>query len=247
MTDIAYYNENNPYAAEWLRHLIYGGHIADGVVDERDVREVRAADLASYTQCHFFAGIGGWSLALRLAGWPDDRPVWTGSCPCQPFSQIGAGKGFADDRHLWPVWQRLIAERRPPVVFGEQSAKAAEWLRLVRSDLEAMEYAVGAMPIEAASAGAPHLRDRFWFVAHAACGTSRTNGEGRGPRRSGGGGGSEGDADRGNEWPAEPYVGRVAHGISCGVGQLRALGNAIVPAVGAQFVGAFLDYEAGRG
>jgi DNA (cytosine-5)-methyltransferase 1 len=163
----AYYNENDPFAAEWLRNLITAGLIADGEVDERSILDVRPGDLAGFQQCHFFAGIGGWSYALRLAGWPDDRPVWTGSCPCQPFSAAGKRKGFADDRHLWPDWQRLIAELRPAVVFGEQVASAAQWLRLVRGDLEALGYAVGAIPIEAASAGADHLRDRYWFVANA--------------------------------------------------------------------------------
>jgi len=163
----AYYNEIDPYAAQWLRNLIAAGHIAPGDVDERDIRDVRPGDLDGYTQRHFFAGIGGWSYALRLAGWPDDRPVWTGSCPCQPFSLAGKQRGFADERHLWPVWYRLIKERRPAKVFGEQVASAAEWLRLVRSDLEALGYAVGAMPVQAASAGADHLRDRYWFVAYA--------------------------------------------------------------------------------
>jgi DNA adenine methylase len=163
----AYYNEIDPYAAQWLRNLIAAGHIAPGDVDERSIVDVRAGDLRSYTQCHFFAGIGGWSLALRLAGFPDDRPVWTGSCPCQPFSSAGKQKGFADQRHLWPTWIRLIAEQRPAILFGEQVASATEWLRLVRGDLEAVEYAVGCMPIEAASAGADHLRDRFFYVGHA--------------------------------------------------------------------------------
>lgn len=161
----AYYNEIDPYAAQWLRNLIDAGHIARGDVDERSIVDVRADDLAGYNQCHFFAGIGGWSYALRLAGWPDTRPVWSGSCPCQPFSLAGARRGFADERHLWPVWLNLIRERRPAKVYGEQVASAAEWLRLVRGDLEALGYAVGAIPIEAASAGADHLRDRFWFVA----------------------------------------------------------------------------------
>ena len=116
----AYYNEINPYAAQWLRNLIAAGYIADGDVDERDIRDVKADDTMGYTQCHFFAGIGGWSLALRLAGWPDDRPVWTGSCPCQPFSAAGKKQGMQDDRHLWPVWFNLIRERRPVTVFGEQ-------------------------------------------------------------------------------------------------------------------------------
>lgn len=166
MNVLAYYNENDPFAAQWLRNLIAAGHIAPGDVDERSIVDVKPGDLAGYTQCHFFAGIGGWSYALRLAGWPDDRPVWTGSCPCQPFSIAGKREGFADARHLWPVWRELIRERSPATIFGEQVASAPEWLRLVRSDLEAMGCAVGAIPFEAASAGADHLRDRYGFVAY---------------------------------------------------------------------------------
>ncbi|WP_186268084.1 DNA cytosine methyltransferase [Burkholderia gladioli] len=161
----AYYNEIDPYAAQWLRNLIAAGHIAPGDVDERSIEDVRPDDLRGYTQCHFFAGLGGWSRALRLAGWPDDRLVWTGSCPCQPFSVAGKGLGFDDPRHLWPHWYWLIKQRRPATIFGEQVAAATDWLGLVRNNLEALEYAVGAMPIEAASAGAEHFRDRYWFVA----------------------------------------------------------------------------------
>jgi DNA (cytosine-5)-methyltransferase 1 len=163
----AYYNENDPFAADWLRNLIRAGLVAPGDVDDRSIADVSAADLAGFDQHHFFSGIGGWSHALRLAGWPDDRPVWTGSCPCQPFSLAGKQRGFADDRHLWPVWRDLVAQCCPPVVFGEQVASAAAWLRLVRGDLEALGYAVGCLPVEAASAGAYHLRDRYWFVADA--------------------------------------------------------------------------------
>jgi DNA (cytosine-5)-methyltransferase 1 len=162
----AYYNEIDPYAAQWLRNLIAAGLIAAGEVDERSIKDVQPDDLAGFTQCHFFAGIGGWSYALRLAGWADDRPVWTGSCPCQPFSVAGFQRGFDDPRHLWPDWRRLVAKRNPPVVFGEQVAGASGWLCIVRSDLEAMGYAVGAIPIEAASCAAEHFRDRYWFVAH---------------------------------------------------------------------------------
>jgi DNA (cytosine-5)-methyltransferase 1 len=131
----------------------------------RSIAEVQAGDLKGFHQAHFFAGIGGWPFSLRRARWPDDQPAWTGSCPCGPFSQIGRLKGFADDRHLWPAWRALIEKRRPPIIFGEQSARATDWLRLVRDDLETLEYAVGAMPIPAACAGAFHLRDRYFWVA----------------------------------------------------------------------------------
>lgn len=58
---IAYYNEIDPYSAEWLRNLIAAGHIAPGVVDTRDIRDVLASDLKGFTQVHMFAGVGVWS------------------------------------------------------------------------------------------------------------------------------------------------------------------------------------------
>lgn len=123
-------------------------------------------DLKPYTQCHFFAGVGVWSYALSRAGWPDDEPVWTGSCPCQPFSAAGAGAGFDDKRHLWPHFHWLISERQPSVVFGEQVASkdADPWLDLVQADVEAMDYAFGAVAFPSAGIGAPHIRDRTYFL-----------------------------------------------------------------------------------
>lgn len=125
------------------------------------------SELAGYTQCHFFAGIGGWSLALKLAGWPEDKPVWTGSCPCQPFSTAGKGEGFADERHLWPAFHHLISQCQPPVVFGEQVASkdGLGWLDLVCADCEAAGYTFGAVDLCAASVGAAHIRQRLWWVA----------------------------------------------------------------------------------
>lgn len=163
----AYYNEHDPAAAAWLRELIADGHIAPGHVDERSIEDVRPSDLDGFTQCNFFAGIGGWSLALRLAGWSDSREIWTGSCPCQSFSAAGKGGGLADERHLWPAWFHLINERRPGVIFGEQVEAAVRhgWLDLVRADLEGSGYAVGAAVLGAHSVGSPHIRQRLWFVA----------------------------------------------------------------------------------
>lgn len=165
---IAYYNEIEPYAAQWLRNLIAAGHIAPGDVDERSIEDVHPDDLKPYTQCHFFAGVGVWSLALRRAGWPDDRPVWTGSCPCQPFSSAGEGLGFDDDRHLWPDFAWHIRERSPGVIFGEQVASkdAEPWLDVVQADLEAMEYAFGAVAFPAAGVGSPNMRDRTYWLAN---------------------------------------------------------------------------------
>jgi len=163
----AYYNEIDPYAAAWLRNLIAAGHLPDGEVDTRSILDVSPEDLSAFDQCHFFAGIGGWAHALRLAEWPDTRGVWTGSCPCQPFSVAGRGDGMRDERHLWPYWFALIEERRPRVIFGEQveSATRHGWLDLVCSDLEGIGYAVGAVGVPAAGIGAPHIRQRSWFVA----------------------------------------------------------------------------------
>lgn len=162
-----YYNEFDPKAAAWLRELMAAGLIPEGDVDERSIEDVRPDELAGYTQCHFFAGIGGWPYALRLAGWPDDWPVWTGSCPCQPYSAAGNRKGDDDPRALWWAWRWLIDQCRPPVVFGEQvaSADGRRWLAGVRADLESMGYAVGAADLPAAGVGAPHIRQRLWFVA----------------------------------------------------------------------------------
>ena len=323
----AYYNEIDAYAAAWLRNLINAGHLPAGEVDTRSIVDVRPDDLAGFSECHFFAGIGGWPLALRLAGWPADREVWTGSCPCQPFSVAGKGLGTTDERHLWPVFFDLIRSRRPAVVMGEQVAAAVgkSWLDGVCADLEGIGYACGAAVVPACAVDAPHRRDRLWFVADAdksspgsgreqrggqfgrsgrdsqardsdtlagTGGTRRQHCAQRGVRQGqeGGrpwhgeperhGGGAVADADRarsqvnlgehrdtreeqpaverdrrrsawaGAEWivgadgkarRVEPSIRLLAHGVPARVGQLRAYGNAIVPQVAAEVIGAYLE------
>lgn len=158
-----YYNEFEPKAAAWLRALIAAKLIPEGTVDERSITEVQPADLVGYRQCHFFAGIGGWSLALQLAGWPTDRRVWTGSCPCQPYSAAGKQKGDADERNLWPAWYQLLREfnarypeQKPDTIFGEQVDKAIRhgWLDGICRYLEAEGYACGHAVLGAHSVGA---------------------------------------------------------------------------------------------
>jgi len=186
-----YYNEFDPHAAEWLRQLIKLGTIPDGFVDERSIVDLKSNDLEGFKQCHFFAGIGVWSYAIRQAGWPDDRPVWTGSCPCQSFSTVGNQKGKQDERHLWPVWYRLIRECQPEIIFGEQVASSSvigkvrgggsdTWIDSVQADLERARYAAGFAVLPACGFGSSHIRQRLWYV-----GTKSTRmGNASLPRRS---------------------------------------------------------------
>ena len=246
----AYYNEIDKGAARWLEKLIAKGLIAKGDVDTRSILDVHPEDLNGYEQLHFFAGIGGWSRALRLAGWSDDRPVTTGSCPCQPFSSAGKGGGVSDPRHLWPAFRWLIAKRKPSIVFGEQVASSAgrEWIDGVRADLEAMGYAAGAADLCAACVGSPQVRQRLFWVANA-------NNNGLNNNRIAGGI----EKRHATTWcdpllpwpvtkcvvcrdgkkrriPVEPALYPVAHGVPGRVGLLRGAGNAIVPQVAAMFI-----------
>lgn len=175
----AIYNEIDPFAAGWLEELERRRHIAPGKIYQRSIAALQPGDVAGSGQRHFFAGVGGWSYAFRLAGIPDTADIWTGSCPCQPFSSAGSRLGADDDRHLWPEWFRLIRECRPPIIFGEQVASrdGLAWLDAVFADLEGAGYACGASDLCAAGVGAPHRRQRLYFVAYAGergCGIERT-------------------------------------------------------------------------
>lgn len=162
-----YYNEWDKGSAAWLRELINNKLIPYGYVDERSITEVTPSDLEGFTQCHFFAGIGGWPLALQLAGVPESTRLWTGSPPCQPFSVAGQSRGFDDERHLAPAFLRLIRECNPELLFGEQVAAAIgkHWLDFVLLNLEEKGYTCGAAVLPACSVGAPHKRDRLFFGA----------------------------------------------------------------------------------
>ena len=251
----AYYNEHDAYAAAWLRNLIAAGHIAPGDVDERDIQDVRPDDLRGYAQCHFFAGIGGWSLALRLAGWPDSRRVWTASLPCQPFSIASvnpetAARGQADERHLLPDFIQLVAQRCPSIIFGEQVKNAIKWgwLDEAFGALEDLGYACGATVTPALAVGAQHERKRIYWVADA------------------GGEGWQGHqplervsitAPKALAFDGDPLAGarRALDGDYSGLlpcdglsvvlerHAIKGYGNAIVPQLAADFIGAFLDTE----
>jgi DNA (cytosine-5)-methyltransferase 1 len=202
------YNEIEPYAIQWLRNLIGSGHLPEGKVDERSIQDLRPDELED--ESHFFAGIGGWPLALQLAGW--EGPVWTGSCPCQPFSAAGKRGGFDDERHLWPAWFHLIGERMPPVIFGEQVASrdGLAWLDLVQADLEGLGYTVGAVVAPAAGFGAPHIRSRLYFVAHSEDANWGRCREQNNPHSQVGKSGASGLVADAERWPAKRYRYQVA-------------------------------------
>lgn len=282
----AYYNEFDPKAAAWLREIIKRNLIAPGEVDERSIKDVQSDDLKGFTQCHFFAGIGGWSYALRLAGIADDVPVWSGSCPCQPFSNAGKRKGTADERHLWPEFYRLIQERNPSTVFGEQVAGQAgvNWLTGVFGDMEAIGYSAAGADLCAAGIGAPHVRQRLYWVAHAGRITAGSEQEPRDAKaagqrlyfagRSSAGGMGYADDKRlegrqlleskrtgkgiaratsswdqantitcgdGKQRRIEPSISPLATGIPARVVRLRGYGNAIIPALAAEFIQASIE------
>lgn len=265
MSAYAYYNENDRFKAAWLRELIAEGLIAPGDVDQRSIEDVCPGDLARYSQCHFFAGIGGWSYALRLAGWPDGRPIWTGSAPCQPFSAAGQGAGFVDKRHLWPAFYWLIRQCRPQVIFGEQvsSPLGIRWWDAVATDLENASYACAAFDLPAASVGAYHRRHRLYWVAD-----SQGKRLSRRPTRTEQTGVTHAEfagmgvghvahlpAERHDFWSRAEWVvcpdgeiraiesgiQPVANGLPGRVGMLRGAGDAIVPQLAAEFIACYIQ------
>lgn len=227
----AYYNENDAFAVAWLRQLITDGLIAPGIVDDRSIKDVQANDLKGFDQVHFFAGIGGWSLAARLAGWPDSEKLWTGSCPCQPFSAMGQRKGINDDRHLWPEFFRLIDVCRPPIVFGEQVASkdGREWLANIFTDLETLGHAVAGADLCAAGVGAPHNRPRLYWVSYAnLSGENKWTPSREQPLR---------DENAKVDWrKVEPCIRSMENGVRRRMERIRGAGNAIVPPLAAEFI-----------
>jgi Site-specific DNA methylase len=249
---VNYYNENDPKMAAWLRALIADGLIPKGEVDERSIVAVRADDLQGFIQCHFFAGIGGWPYALQLAEWPEDRPVWTGSCPCQPWShanvQEGGGAGEDDERHLWPDFYRLIRERKPAIIFGEQvpGAIGRGWLDQVFNDFEAEAYACGAALLRANAFGAKHIRKRFFWVADSDCSGRQRHKQVKclsepeeAPQPI------HGDALARSRTALDGDYGDLLHcnGVSVVMERhaLKGYGNAIVPQVAAEFIKAYMS------
>ena len=260
----AYYNEHDKFAAEWIRQLMRDGLIMEGEVDERSIEDVLPSEVDGFIRCHWFAGIAGWDYALRLAGWPDNKPVWTGSCPCQPFSTSGKGKGVNDERHLWPAFYHLISQRKPPVVFGEQVASISgrQWFAGVQADMEASGYRCAGANLCAAGESKPHLRQRLFWTADTYSKLyfgkdmpgNRWPGAGAAIRRAAKDQQKRyrrfdelfamGIGERANSYTEARAV---LYGLPNVMDLLRGAGNAICPEVGATFIKAYLASAQGCG
>jgi hypothetical protein len=163
----AFYNDINAFSGRWLKNCADAGYHPKGVFDSRSITEIKSCEVINYEQCHFFSGLGVWSYALQKSGWDFGGTVWTGSCPCQPFSVAGQGRGVDDPRHLWPAWFSLIRIAKPDLIFGEQVAGKGgeEWFSHVQADLEGEGYAVGVAVLSGGIVSASHARPRIFFVA----------------------------------------------------------------------------------
>lgn len=249
---MTHYNDLDERVVAWLHALMEDGLISRGHLDTTNIEDLPPQRIDAVKRVHLFAGIGGWEHALQLAGWPATEPVWTGSCPCQPWSCAGLHRGTEDPRHLWPAFRWLIAQCRPSVVFGEQVAGSLgrRWLSGVRADLEAMGYRVAAADLCAAGVGAPHRRQRLYWVAdtHDTEGRRNATSNSRGRVQKTGGScsaSSWSECDSllcgdGKTRRIEPGLSPLVDGFSGRVGLLRGYGNAIVPQVAATFVKAYM-------
>ncbi len=111
-----------------------------------------------------------------------DIDIITGGFPCQPYSAAGNRKGTADERHLWPEMLRAIREVEPSYVVGENVRGLVNWndglvFDEIIADLEALGYEVQPFLLPAVAVGAPHRRDRIWFVAYATSGGRKAGAE----------------------------------------------------------------------
>ena len=155
-------------------------------------------------------------------------------------ARAGTGSWFADERHLWPAWYWLISQCKPATIFGEQvtGPDARWWFDVVSTDMEKAGYRIGAAVLPAASVGAPHKRDRLWFLADSESGRCKPGQEvarchtanpgGTGDNAGFGGSGKHANFTGGWEWvecsdgkqrPIEPGILPLAHGVPGRVGQ----------------------------
>lgn len=244
-----YYNDFDPNVCAWAKELIRKGLVPDGEVDCRPIEQIQPEELTGFIQHHFFCGILGWPLALQLAGWGADRPVWTASFPCQPVSVAGSKRGAEDDRYLLPQGIRLITECRPACVLGEQ-VPSLEWVDAASHAMADAGYSFWPDIRRADSVGAFQERRRLYWAA-----TPNSNGK-RQPQpwqRK-----QDTKRNAANEFreadrlvdafrrEALPFLCGGHDGVSARVGQVccKGFGNAIIPQVAAEFIAEIMEVAA---
>lgn len=238
-----YHNEWDPYCAQWIRNLMQANLIPQGEVDERSITDVSADDLRGFKRWHFFSGIAGWALALRIADAADDSEVWTGSPPCQDNSfaaaVTGRRTGFDGARSgLAHKWLELLGAIRPRSVGFENVPGVRPWLHHITEGLGSLGYSVSESERSSQDIGAPMPRRRVWVFAQRDGARLAQSGESEpcqahdDPRAA---------APR-NYW-AETERGfrPLDDGIPERVAQVRAFGNAIDPHVAASLIRQHMD------
>lgn len=160
-----YYNDSEKFVCRWLENLIMFGHIPNGIVDCRPIQEITPNDLKGFTQCHFFAGIGGGASPLNSRGGqkidrsgpapaPANRSPSQGNKKGSPIPATYGLPGSIFKRNA--ALQSSLVSRLQTLLTGSPECEViwAVWIT-----------PWGGIPIEAACAGAAQYRDRFWFVA----------------------------------------------------------------------------------
>lgn len=168
--------------------------------------------------------------------WRGVVDIVAGGFPCQDISVAGRGAGIDGERSgLWSEMARIIREVRPEYAFVENTpALTGRGLYRVLGDLAEMGFDAEWGVLGARDCGAPHRRDRLWILAHAdsvSMQRMEQESESSWHKRSTGLHSGAGGIREWHDWPAEPSVGRVAHGVAHRMDRLRALGNGQVPRV----------------
>jgi DNA (cytosine-5)-methyltransferase 1 len=166
--------------------------------------------------------------SLRGTMLPGEIDIIYGGFPCQDLSSAGAGRGLAGERSgLYFEIERLVREVKPAFVFLENvPAIRTRGLGRVVWGLSELGYDCRWTVVSAKEIGAPHLRKRWFMLAHA---NSKRFGDDCRVQARGECATRGNPTARGGWWDVEPDVGRVANGIPKRVDRLRGLGNAVVP------------------
>ena len=157
----------------------------------------------------------------------DDRntDIIYGGFPCQDISVAGTGTGLEGKRSgLYFEIERLVDELRPTYVFLENvpAIRKRGSARII-SGLSRLGYVCRWTTVTAAEVGAPHIRKRWFLLAHSnRKGLERQLQPWGIPKKLS-------SPDRSGWWSTEPSVGRVANGVPARVDRIKGLGNAVVP------------------